>query len=208
MRASLSLAVLFVDAARSLSLAVPSAIRSWHPPNAGQMDTTSRSPRPPKATVVPKNPSSLSWGSRWRDSARSSLVTHIVVVVVGAVLLAFLAPRLPHTVHEIFDRSQHWRASSQGITLRNPLVFQQQSVCPKPTQHVEFKGTFNTRPERSMALADQAKRVAAEFDFSQDAVNKAVKEFIREMGMHREECWADGRADGVQMRVCSKTAPS
>jgi hexokinase len=34
-----------------------------------------------------------------------------------------------------------------------------------------------------MALADQAKRVAAEFDFSDDAVSKAVKEFIREMGM-------------------------
>ncbi|KAJ4335220.1 glucokinase [Didymella glomerata] len=32
-----------------------------------------------------------------------------------------------------------------------------------------------------MALADQAKRVAAEFEFSDDGVNKAVKEFIREM---------------------------
>ncbi|KAH7398827.1 hypothetical protein DE146DRAFT_505818 [Phaeosphaeria sp. MPI-PUGE-AT-0046c] len=153
------------------------------------MDTTSSSRRPPKATVVPKiNPSSPSWGSRWRDSARSSLVTHIVVVVVGAVLLAFLAPRLPYTVHEIFDRNQHWRAFSQGTTLRNPIVFQQQSVSPKPPQHVEFKGTFNTRPARSMALADQAKRVAAEFDFGQDAVNKAVKEFIREMdeGLQQE----------------------
>jgi hexokinase len=33
-----------------------------------------------------------------------------------------------------------------------------------------------------MALADTAKRVAAEFDFNDDAVSKAVKEFIREMG--------------------------
>jgi hexokinase len=33
-----------------------------------------------------------------------------------------------------------------------------------------------------MTLADQAKRVAAEFNFGKDAVNKAVKEFIREMG--------------------------
>lgn len=173
------------------------------------MDTTSSSRRPPKATVGPRNKvHSSSWGSRWRDSASSSVVTHLVVVVVGAVLLAFLAPRLPHTVHEIFDRSQHWRASSQGITLRNPLVFQQQSVCPKPTPHVEFKGTFNTRPERSMALADQARRVAAEFDFSQDAVNKAVKEFIREMGMRCERRWARGQADRVQMRVSRRRAPS
>ena len=33
-----------------------------------------------------------------------------------------------------------------------------------------------------MVLAEQAKRVAAEFDYSPDAVNKAVLEFIREMG--------------------------
>jgi hexokinase len=32
-----------------------------------------------------------------------------------------------------------------------------------------------------MTLAEQAKRVAAEFDFDDNAVNKAVKEFIREM---------------------------
>jgi hexokinase len=36
-----------------------------------------------------------------------------------------------------------------------------------------------------MALAEQAKRVAAEFDFGDDAVNKAVEEFRREMGMWR-----------------------
>lgn len=100
----------------------------------------------------------------------------------GAVLLAFLAPRFPHTIREILDETQLWRASSPAISLRNPVVFHQPPICPKPVQHVEFKGTFNTRPERSMALADQAKRVAAEFDFEQDAVNKAVNEFIREMG--------------------------
>lgn len=110
-------------------------------------------------------------------------MTHTVVVVVGAVLLAFLAPRFPHTIREIFNGTQLWRASSPAITIRNPVVFHEPPICPKPVQHVEFKGTFNTRPERSMALADQAKRVAAEFDFEQDAVNKAVKEFIREMGL-------------------------
>ncbi|KAF2263372.1 hypothetical protein CC78DRAFT_273459 [Lojkania enalia] len=39
-----------------------------------------------------------------------------------------------------------------------------------------------------MALAEQAKRVAAEFEFDADGVNKAVKEFMREMdeGLQRE----------------------
>jgi hexokinase len=44
-----------------------------------------------------------------------------------------------------------------------------------------------------MALAEQAKRVAAEFDFGDDAVKKAVKEFIREMGMYRIRYCAIGR---------------
>jgi hexokinase len=148
------------------------------------MDATSSNPRPVKATVTPKNHSGA-WSHRWRDSVRSPLVTHIIAVVVGVVLLALFAPRSPPTLREIFDRTQHWRATSPSLTLRNPLVFEEQPICPKPKQHVEFKGTFNTRPERSMALAEQAKRVAAEFDFGKDAVNKAVKEFIREMGMQR-----------------------
>jgi hexokinase len=146
------------------------------------MDTTRSSRRPVKATLTPKTPpSAFSWSSIWRDSAWPSLVTHTLAVVVGAVILAFLAPRFPHTVREIFDRTQHWRVSSPDTPPPNPIVFQ---------QHVEFRGTFNTRPERSMALADQAKRVAAEFDFGQDAVNKAVNEFIREMGMRRTACGA------------------
>jgi hexokinase len=33
-----------------------------------------------------------------------------------------------------------------------------------------------------MKLADEAKRVAAEFEFPAEGVRKAVKEFIREMG--------------------------
>jgi hexokinase len=54
-------------------------------------------------------------------------------------------------------------------------------------------GTFNTQHKRSMSLADQAKRVAAEFDFDDNAVNKAVKEFIREMGTHKYKVWTIGR---------------
>lgn len=80
-----------------------------------------------------------------------------------------------------------------SITLRNSIVLQDPPTCPKPEQHVEFVGTFNTDHKRSMALADQAKRVAAEFDFSDDAVNKAVKEFIREMGRHMRKHWPIGR---------------
>ncbi|KAH7075474.1 hypothetical protein BKA63DRAFT_490452 [Paraphoma chrysanthemicola] len=155
------------------------------------MDTRT-SLRPVKATRVPKlnDPSSSSRSAPSRRVTAVSLSSSIVaiVVVLAALCVPLLAPRLPHTLREIFTDTQHWRVSSPGITLRNPVVFQEPPICPKPEQHVEFKGTFNTRPERSMALADQAKRVAAEFDFGKDAVNKAVKEFIREMdeGLQKE----------------------
>ena len=43
-----------------------------------------------------------------------------------------------------------------------------------------------------MTLAEQANLVASEFDFDDNSVNKADKEFIREMGMHEDTSWAIG----------------
>jgi hexokinase len=136
------------------------------------------------SSLAPSNPSSSPSRRRPESARPTTLVTRTVVlaVVLLAVCIQFFAPHFPHTVRQFFTQSQHWRVSPPGITLRNPAIFQELEICPKPEQQAEFKGTFNTKPQRSMALADQAKRVAAEFDFEKDAVNKAVKEFIREMG--------------------------
>jgi len=41
-------------------------------------------------------------------------------------------------------------------------------------------GLFKTK-DRKMKLQEEAKRVAAEFDFSDEQVNAAVKEFVKEM---------------------------
>ncbi|KAF1991556.1 hypothetical protein K402DRAFT_388953 [Aulographum hederae CBS 113979] len=43
------------------------------------------------------------------------------------------------------------------------------------------EGTFYTTTERSMALSDEAKKVADAFEFGDEAVRKAVTEFIRQM---------------------------
>ncbi|KAF1832129.1 hypothetical protein BDW02DRAFT_649386 [Decorospora gaudefroyi] len=117
----------------------------------------------------------------------NSYLTRSTVAAVVVLLLALgtglFAPHLHHAILRLASRGQ-----TPGITLRNPIVFQEPSICPKPEQQSEFVGTFNTKPRRSMALAEQAKRVAAEFDFCDDAVGKAVKEFIREMdeGLEKE----------------------
>ena len=105
------------------------------------------------------------------------------IVVLLALFFQVFAPHFPLTALRFFTKDQHWTVRSPGITLRNPVLFHEPQICPRPQQVAEFEGTFNTHPTRSMALAEQAKRVAAEFDFSDDGVNKAVKEFIREMGM-------------------------
>jgi hypothetical protein len=59
-----------------------------------------------------------------------------------------------------------------------------------------------------MALAEQAKRVAAEFDFPADNVRKAVKEFIREMGTFRGCARQSQTDEWLQTRDSRRTAPN
>lgn len=133
------------------------------------------------------------------------------IVVLLALFFQVFLPHFPHTVLRFFTQDHHWHVTAPGFTLRNPVLFHETPICPKPQQIVEFAGTFNTHPQRSMALADQAKRVAAEFDFTDDGLNKAVKEFIREMGTRSRQPRGEreGEADHVlQTRACNRTAPS
>ncbi|KAA8618471.1 Hexokinase [Pyrenophora tritici-repentis] len=133
---------------------------------------------PSEATRPRSSPTQSARQARQANTG-TSLVTHTILsllVLLLALGTAFFAPHLPNAVVRLVTKDH-----ATGFTLRNPIVLQEPSVCPKPEQQVEFVGTFNREHKRSMALADQAKRVAAEFDFSDDALNKAVKEFIREM---------------------------
>lgn len=148
---------------------------------------------PIKASLPRKPPSQFSSPHPLRRTQFARIpaaALSVVVVVLLALFAQLLAPQLPHSILRLLTRDH---PATAGITLRNPIVLQQPPTCPRPKPHVEFVGTFNTRPERSMALAERAKRVAAEFDFGPDAVNKAVTEFIREMGRWR----CDTRCDSM-----------
>ena len=139
---------------------------------------------PFEATTAPNRPQS-GWNPPLRKPGRASFATHTVIgaiVVLLALFFQVFVPHFPHTVLRFFTKDHHWHVTAPGFTLRNPVLFHETPICPKPQQIVEFEGTFNTHPQRSMALAEQAKRVAAEFDFTDDGLNKAVREFIREMG--------------------------
>ncbi|KAH6870649.1 glucokinase GLK1 [Alternaria rosae] len=141
--------------------------------------------RPNKATRPLQSPTQSARPDRPRPT-RSPFATHTVVTVLVLLLAlgtGFFAPHFSNAVLRTVINKQ-----APSFSLRNPIVLQEPSICPKPEQQVEFVGTFNTQHKRSMTLADQAKRVAAEFDFDDNAVNKAVKEFIREMdeGLEKE----------------------
>lgn len=105
-----------------------------------------------------------------------------LVLVLVLVLQLLVAPHLPHEILRFFITTPRWHVTSPADSLHATALYKSPPVCPKPKPKIDFAGTFNTDTVRSMALAEQAKRVAAEFDFGPDAVNKAVKEFIREMG--------------------------
>jgi hexokinase len=119
-----------------------------------------------------------------RDSSPSLKPARGDVLVLVLVLQLLVAPHLPHEILRFFTSTttHHWHVTSPADSPHATALYKSPPVCPKPTPKIEFAGTFNTDTVRSMALAEQAKRVAAEFDFGPDAVNKAVKEFIREMG--------------------------
>lgn len=84
---------------------------------------------------------------------------------------------------------------SASVPLRSPPAASPPAYCPPhpanpfldplicPQSSIEQSGTlYNTAP-RNMGLAQEASRVAQEFEYTSDDVNKGVKEFIREMSM-------------------------
>ncbi|KAF2712531.1 hypothetical protein K504DRAFT_464619 [Pleomassaria siparia CBS 279.74] len=162
--------------------------------------TTAHPPHPAAQTLptspdlVP-SPSSPHPGPRPHPiphtTARSPLVSarHLfsVLLVLLALGLQFIAPHLSHDILQSLTSNHHWPVTP-AFTFRNPIAYKTPPVCPKPPPHVEFARTFYTDTTRSMALAEQAKRVAAEFEFDKDHVQKAVKEFLREMdeGLQKE----------------------
>ncbi|KAF2873020.1 hypothetical protein BDV95DRAFT_593402 [Massariosphaeria phaeospora] len=158
---------------------------SWREGSTAALAKANSAPSSPRVTVP------LRSTSRSRDTASFSLsLHHAISIAVLLLVLAFqlLAPRLPHELRQYFSSKPHWRVPSPEFTLRNPVLFHEPPTCPRPDQHVAFAGTFYTNTERSMNLAEQAKRVAAEFEFGPGNVRKAVKEFVREMdeGLQKE----------------------
>ena len=94
------------------------------------------------------------------------LVSFIVLLVVVVVLrpqTVVYSPKLSPTHKSLIEREPE----SIGFCLRTDLVLLKQP----------------TSPARKMTLAEDAQRIAAEFDYPAIEVNKAVAEFQKQMGL-------------------------
>ena len=105
-------------------------------------------------------------GSRKLSLSAPQLLS-VVLVLVGLVIqffrpspnLSFLPLRQSSEVESVKSRTLH--------------------TCPKSLPFLE---SFPISRLHKMTLLEEAKRVAAEFDYPAKEVNKGVKEFIRQMG--------------------------
>ena len=107
------------------------------------------------------------WGTFSRPQPATFLSALVVVLVIVIVQLVSQSPYL-------------FRPFPAALppTCPAPNAFVQELYCRAP-QHTP-RSLFGRSP-RSMALARAAERVAAEFEYSQEDVNRGVREFIREM---------------------------
>ena len=102
-----------------------------------------------------------------------------ILVLLSALVVQFLFPRL-----QIFNPRQPAQQVAPPASCPPPASnpFLQDLICPHPP--LEQSGTLYNVAPRSMALAEQAKKVAAEFEYTSKDVNKATQAFIKQMSAY------------------------
>lgn len=111
---------------------------------------------------------------------KSSWLGPVALVLLLFLLQVLLAPRLllQNGQFDFLPSASQQCPAQQTST----VVFTEPLTCPTPEPVLEFKGSFyNPSAPRSMALAEEARRVAAEFEYPPEEVNKGVKAFLRQM---------------------------
>ncbi|KAF2172111.1 hypothetical protein M409DRAFT_62919 [Zasmidium cellare ATCC 36951] len=107
-----------------------------------------------------------------RVTEPATLVTFVVLL--SLVVLQFILP-LPYS-NLLFFRSSY--PPQPPPSCPSPNAFVQELYCRAPP-HVP--GSLYNQSPRSMALAQAAERVATEFEYNKQDVNRGVHEFIRQM---------------------------
>lgn len=121
------------------------------------------------SSVPPPNPTAglkLSLRSFIGTRLTKAQVLSLIVLVV-VLLIQFLRPSLV-----LVQQSDWWSQNSSD------------NIYPAPTcKNINiFEDSQPVSRSFKMTLLDEAKRVAAEFEYPAEEVNKGVKEFIKQMG--------------------------
>ncbi|PPJ50173.1 hypothetical protein CBER1_05223 [Cercospora berteroae] len=149
------------------------------PSDAFRRSLSSRPPPPPSPPANDKNDLPFLVELRGKTPLLTRLrarafepTTLLTLLTIGVILLLQLA--LPKDL-SLFQSRYH---PQPPPSCPSPNPFVQELYCRAPA-HVQ--GTLYGKSTSSMALAAAAERVAAEFEYSKEDVNKGVKEFIRQM---------------------------
>ena len=121
------------------------------------------------SSPLPSSLPGLRWSSRSFRHSRVSATPLVSVAILFIVLVVqFLRPS-PVLVHP-----ETWQSRQDNHHAQRP-----KAVCLP--QNI-FAGPLPTSRLHKMSLLDEARRVAKEFEYPAEEVNKGVKEFIRQMG--------------------------
>lgn len=125
---------------------------------------------PPRFTVTSSAPLSYSapglrLSSRPLSRSRFTTAQLLSFSVLFLVLVVQFFRPLPQTLYQNIWEPKHDKIS--------------EAVCRNP--HILTEPPPISRPHR-MSLLEEVRRVATQFDYSAEEVNKGVKEFIRQMG--------------------------
>jgi hypothetical protein len=112
-----------------------------------------------------------------------ALVLCVQLLVVPRFTASFLSKPSPDQPQNLDNHHHHHHYPPSCRVNNKPNPFLQDLICPHmPAITRAYSATlYDKTTTRDMNLAQEASRVAAEFDYSDHQVNKAVKEFIRQM---------------------------
>ena len=153
---------------------VPSNPLPHHSPRRTAAVAPPRSHLPPvfetPSTVLTAYPSDLQLPSKLSHHSRLSL-THLFSFFVVLLIFTIQVFKTPFELSTEPSRSSYYRGAFDAIP---------QSMCRKVNL---FQESLPVSRPYKMSLLEEAKRVAAEFDYSKEDLNEGVKAFISQVRM-------------------------
>jgi hypothetical protein len=116
----------------------------------------------------------------------------LLALILGLLAQLFIQRRAIHSQETVIEDLKASGSKAQTAPISTQTVYQE-AICPNPI--LKSLGTLFNPIERSMPLHESARRVAQEFEFSTDALNKGVQQFLSEMRKRSYTCREESKAN-------------